>query len=127
MWQDIDSEQHVNNAVYLNYVEECDMEVIAAHGWPITRMLNDNFAIHIRRYQILYRQPAILNDDLVLSTWASNVRRSTATRHYSIQRESDGTQLAWVHSLGVWVDLRTDRPIRIPESLLVDFADNIVI
>jgi len=126
-WQDIDSVQHVNNAVYLNYVEACGMQVIAAHGWPITRMLNENFAILIRRHQILYRQPAILDDNLVLSTWVSNVRRSTATRHYSIHRKSDGTQLALVHSLGVWVDLRTGRLIRIPESLLADFADNIVI
>ncbi|GAG18330.1 unnamed protein product, partial [marine sediment metagenome] len=52
---------------------------------------------------------------------------STATRHYSIQRQSDGMQLALVHSLGVWVDLRTGKPIRIPESLLTDFADNIVL
>ena len=67
-WQDIDSVQHVNNAVYLSYVEECGMQVIAAHGWPITRMLNENFAILIRKHQIQYRQPAILDDELVIST-----------------------------------------------------------
>jgi acyl-CoA thioester hydrolase len=125
-WQDIDSAQHVNNAVYLSYVEECGMQVIAAHGWPVTRMLNENFAILIRKHQIQYRQPAILDDDLVLSTWVSDVHHSNATRHYLIQRKSDGAQLALVHSLGVWVNLENGRPIRIPKTLLSDFAANIV-
>ncbi len=125
-WQDLDPAKHVNNAVYINYVEQCGMQAIAAHGWPITRMLNENFAILIRRHQIQYRQPAILDDELVLSTWVSNVRRSTATRHYLIQRKSDGAQLATVHSLGVWVDINTGKPVRIPENFLSDFSTNIV-
>lgn len=82
-----------------------------------------NFRI---RHQIQYLQPAVLNDDLVISTWASNVRRSTATRHYLIQRKSDGAQLATVHSLGVRVDMSTGKPIRIPEAFLADFSTNIV-
>jgi acyl-CoA thioester hydrolase len=102
------------------------MQVIAAHGWPVTRMLAEDFAILIRRHQIQYRQPAILNDDLVISTWVSNVRRSTASRHYLIQRKSDGVQLATVHSLGVWVDMNIGKPIRIPKDFLADFSTNIV-
>jgi acyl-CoA thioester hydrolase len=125
-WQDLDSVQHVNNAVYLSYAEECGMQVIAAHGWPITRMLNEDFTILIRKHQIQYRQPAILDDELILSTWVSNVRRSQATRHYIIQRKSDGAQLALVHSLSVWVNLDSGRPVRIPKTLLSDFAANIV-
>jgi len=125
-WNDLDPVQHVNNAVYLNYIEECGMQVIAAHGWPISRMLAEGFAIFIRQHQIQYRQPAFLDDELVISTWVSNVRRSTATRHYVIHRSSDGTQLATVHSLGVWVDIETGKPIRIPQEFISAFAPNIV-
>jgi acyl-CoA thioester hydrolase len=89
-------------------------------------MLNHGFAIFIRQHQIQYLQPAILGDKLTISTWASNVRRSTATRHYLIQRKSDGQKLAVVHSKSVWVDLETGQPIRIPKNLLVDFSNNIV-
>jgi acyl-CoA thioester hydrolase len=89
-------------------------------------MLNENFSILIRKHQIQYRQPAILDDELILSTWVSNVRRSQATRHYIIQRKSDGAQLALVHSLGEWVNLDSGRSIRIPKTLLSDFAANIV-
>jgi acyl-CoA thioester hydrolase len=124
-WRDLDSMQHVNNAVYLEYIEECGMQAIAAHRWPWTRMAEQGFAIFIRKQQIRYRQPALMDDELEISTWASNVRRSTATRHYTIHRVADGTLLGEVHSLGVWVDLETGQPIRIPEQLLADFAPNI--
>lgn len=126
-WPDIDSVRHVNNAVYLNYIDNCGMQVIAAHGWPITRMLDEGHAVLIRRHQILYKQPALLGDNLVITTWFSNLRRSTVTRHYHIKRESDGATIAFVHSLGVWVDLKSGLPKRFPDIFLKDFAPNMVV
>lgn len=41
--------------------------------------------ILIRRHKIKIRQLAVLDDDLVISTWASNVRRSTTTHQYLIK------------------------------------------
>jgi len=125
-WHDIDSEGHVNNAVYFTYIEECGMQVIAAHGWPVGRMTDEGFAILVRRQQIQYLEPAKLDDELELATWASGVKRSTATRHYTIQRKSDGAMVARINTLGVWVDLASGRPIRIPPKFLDDFAPNIV-
>lgn len=126
-WQDLDAVQHVNNAVYLNYIEECGMQVIAEHGWPITRMLSTGNAILVRRHNIQYRHPAILNDELSISTWASNLRRSTAIRHYLITRKSDHVKIATVHSLGVYVNLSSGRPQRFPDSLINDFAPNMIL
>jgi acyl-CoA thioester hydrolase len=125
-WRDIDPAQHINNAVYLVYIEECGMQVIAAHHWPVSRMIEEGFAILLRRNQVQYLQPGVLGDDLSITTWVSDVKRSTATRHYTIKRNRDAQVLANVHSLGVWVDLSTGRPIRIPPGLLEDFAPNIV-
>lgn len=126
IWRDIDRQQHVNNAVYLEYVEECGFQVIAAHHWPVQRMLAEGFAILVRKNQIQYRLPALMGDELEIATWASGVRRSTAVRHYQIKRPSDGALLVEVHALGVWVEIATGRPLRIPPQLLVDFQANIV-
>lgn len=124
-WQDIDTVQHVNNAVYLSYIGDCGMQAIAAHNWPWQRMAAEGFAIILRRTQVQYLQPALYNDELEVSTWVSNVRRSTAVRHYAIHRVSDGALLVQAHTLGVWLDLKTYRPIRIPSGFLADFAPNI--
>jgi acyl-CoA thioester hydrolase len=124
-WQDIDTAWHVNNAVYLRYVENCSMAVIAAHGWPVQRMTAEGFAILLRRHQIQYLQPALLDDELEVATWVSEVKRVTALRHYTITRVRDGALLARVNTLGVWVNLATGQPMRPPASFLADFAPNI--
>jgi acyl-CoA thioester hydrolase len=89
-------------------------------------MAEAGFAIFLRKHQVQYLQPALLGDALELSTWAYDIKRSTATRAYAIRRAGDGTLLAQVNSLGVWVDLATGRPIRIPADLMADFAPNLV-
>jgi len=127
VWQDIDQMRHVNNAVYLDYVTECGMQVIAAYKWPVSRMLDQGFGILLRRNQVQYLQPALLEDELEISTWFSNPRFATAIRHYEIKRVSDGALLARVHALGVWVDLNSGRLIRIPKEMLEDFAPNLAV
>lgn len=124
-WRDIDQMHHVNNAVYLEYIEECGMQVIAAHHWPWTRMAAEGFAIILRQHHIQYLQPALIEDELEIATWVSEVKRSSAMRHYTIRRAGDGELLAQVHTLGVWIDLSTGRPIRIPPNFIADFASNI--
>jgi acyl-CoA thioester hydrolase len=126
IWSDLDPAQHLNNAMYLVYIEECGMQVIAAHGWPVSRMAAGGFAILLRRHQIQYLRPAFMGDELIISTWASGVKRSTATRHYTIERAQDCARIANIHTLGVWVDLSTGKPIRIPPEFLADFIPNIV-
>jgi acyl-CoA thioester hydrolase len=127
VWQDIDLMQHVNNAVYLDYVTECGMQVVAAHRWPVSRMLDEGFGILLRRNQVQYLQPALLNDELEITTWFSNPRFAMATRHYEITRVNDGVVMARVHALGVWVDLKSGRPMRIPKEMLADFVPNMAV
>jgi acyl-CoA thioester hydrolase len=125
-WEDIDVMKHVNNAVYLSYVSECGMQVIAAHGWPWQRMADEGFGIYLRRNWIRYMQPAFLDDELDIATWASVLKRTTAIRYYHITRPRDQASIAWVHADGVWVDLASRKPIRIPAEFIKDFAPNLV-
>jgi acyl-CoA thioester hydrolase len=125
-WRDIDRLKHVNNAIYLEYVEECGFQNLAARGWPAQRMIEDGFAVLVRKNQLHYRQPALLDDELEITTWVSEVRRSTAMRYYQVRRCPGGELLVEVHALGVWVDLKSGRPSRIPAQFLADFQADIV-
>jgi acyl-CoA thioesterase FadM len=49
-----------------------------------------------------------------------------ATRHYTIRRARDGTLLARIRTLWVWVNLKTHLPMRVPAQFMAAFADNIV-
>jgi acyl-CoA thioester hydrolase len=123
-WQDIDQAQHVNNAVYLSYVEDCGFQLLKHFKWPMQRMLDDGRAILIRKHQIQYVQPALYDDEIEIASYVYDVKRTSAMRYYSITRVSDGALLAQVNSLGVWVDLTTGQPARFPDQFLADFASN---
>ena len=125
-WRDIDTAQHVNNAVYLAYLKDCALKATAAHGWPPSRMQAEGFAVVACRHRIEYRQPAVLGDELELATWVSDVGRATGVRHGTVRRVSDGALLARARAVWVCVDARTWRPIRIPGAFLADFAPNVV-
>lgn len=125
-WRDIDTAQHVNNAAYLNYIEDCGIQVANAFGWPLPRIHDEGFAIIARRHHIEYRTQAKLDDELELTTWVSNGRRSTATRHYTIKHAASGELVAQANTLWVWVDINSMRPIRIPANFMADFAANII-
>ena len=124
-WRDIDPAGHVNNAVYLAYIEDCGIQVAAAYGWPMARMAAEGFALVARRHQIEYKQPAVLDDELELATWVSDVKRVTVTRHYTVTRLSDGALLAQARTHWVWADVKTGRPIRVPSHFMADFAPNV--
>lgn len=126
-WRDLDLAQHVNNATYLAYIENCGVEVAAAHGWPMARMMEAGFGMMVRRYRIEHKLPALLGDDLAITTWITDVQRSLATRTYTIMRPADGALLARAHVVWVWIDLQSGRPIRIPADFMADFADNMAV
>lgn len=124
-WRDLDTAQHVNNAVYLNYAEDCGIQAAAAFGWPMSRMQAINWGIFARKERVEYRLPAMLDDELEITTWAYDVKRISATRHYTITRVSTGELLAQVQSFIVSADVTTGKPMRIPEEFLHDAASNI--
>lgn len=123
-WRDLDTRQHVNNANYLAYIEDCGTQAGIAFGWSVNRMQKRGFGIFARRHHIEYRQSAALGDELQLMTWISNIKNVTVTRHYTITRMRDQELLARAYSQFGWVDLDTGKLIRIPPDLLEDFESN---
>lgn len=123
-FNDVDPAQHVNNAVYLTWAEDAIFTIMAERGWPVDRCTEHGFAIVVRRQRIKYKQQARLGDELEIATWFSGLKRASAARHYTITRVSDGALMTRIHTLAVWVDVETGRPIRVPTDFLADFASN---
>jgi acyl-CoA thioester hydrolase len=121
-WRDLDPAGHVNNSVYLAYVEDMGAQLATANGWPMARMESVGLTIVARYHRIEYRQPALLGDELELSTWLSDIEPSTAVRHTTITRLGDGALLARARTVHVWIETATGQPTPIPGALLADFA-----
>ncbi len=126
-WRDLDIGQHVNNAVYLAFLEECAIRHFDSRGWSLAKMNEEGLRIFAQGHIIEYLQPAKIGDKLLVSTWLSNIRKENATRHYEIHRQPDQKLIARSRSNYIWIDISSNTPVRIPEQFLQDFSDNIVL
>lgn len=124
-WRDMDQAGHVNNATYLNYMEEAAIQAAVSFGWSVNRMRAEGFAIAARRHQIEYRMQVGLGETITVSTYLSEVRRINATRHFIVARAEDGALLAQARSLYVFVNPATGQITRLPTSVMSDFAPHI--
>ena len=124
MWQDVDASHRLHPAALLDYIEEAGAHVLTAHRWPITRLIQEGVAIIMRQIRIAFVQPIRLDDELTISTWASEFKRISAVRYYQFTRASDQALVARARGTGVWLNTTTMQPMRIPPSIFADFAPN---
>ncbi|GMU91716.1 MAG: hypothetical protein AMXMBFR4_07740 [Candidatus Hydrogenedentota bacterium] len=124
-WRDIDPAQHVNNSVYLAYMEDCAVEAAAHVGWPPGRMRDCGFDLIMRRLRIEYKFPAVLGDVIRTSTWLSGVSKARSHRHFEIVRVADEKILARACAVMECVHVESGRPIDVPLECLNALAASV--
>jgi acyl-CoA thioester hydrolase len=116
---DIDEFGHVNNVVYLRWVQD----VATAH-WEAraSREIRDGLWWFAVRHEIDYRQPARLGDTIQARTWVGAMTRSTSERFTEIRRAADGAVLAQARTVWCAIDPQTRRPVRLNDDLRALFG-----
>jgi acyl-CoA thioester hydrolase len=64
-----DSYGHVNNAVYLNYLEYGRWEYLKSIGFDYEGARVDGFGIYVSRIEIDYKKSAHCDDELTIESW----------------------------------------------------------
>ena len=117
--EDIDGQNHVNNTVYLRWVQE----VATAHWQAITSTeAQEGIGWVVLRHEIDYKTPACLGDDVVLRTWVGKATRLTFERFTEILRSSDGQLLSSARTLWCPINAQTCRPARVPAEVREQFS-----
>jgi acyl-CoA thioester hydrolase len=124
-WCDISQEQVVYNASYMDSMVDAAMQAGITYGWTWERLHKEGFVFVAKKQWLGYHASAGLSDEVEVTTWLANVRRSSARRQYLIHRVSDGLLLAEGHTLFVTVDIHSGRPVRIPEHFKQNLAPHI--
>ena len=116
---DIDERNHVNNAVYLRWIQD----VATAH-WKSLAGAEAQAAIAwvVLRHEIDYRSPASLGDEILLRTWVGKASRLKFERFTEIHRQIDSRLLAQGRTLWVPIDILTGKPTRVPAELRAQFS-----
>jgi acyl-CoA thioester hydrolase len=116
---DIDVLGHVNNVVYLRWVQDAAV----AHWRALTTPdEQSSVAWVVVRHEIDYRRPALPDDRIIARTRVGTATRQTYERLTEIVRESDGTLLASARTLWVPLDPTTARPMQLANELRERFS-----
>ena len=116
---DIDEQNHVNNAVYLRWVQD----VATAHWRAIaSREAQATIGWIVLRHEIDYKAPATLGDEIELRTWVGKATRLTFERFTEIRRKSDGQLLSQARTLWCPINAQTGRPTRVSADVRKQFS-----
>ncbi len=126
-WGYTDPMRHLNNAAYLNYAEDCVVQLTASMDWPMSRWMEEGIAFVARKNIIEYLKPAFLDDELTIATWLYDLKPSSVVRHYEFSNSVTGDLIAQLQTRWVMIDMKTRRLMKIPEFFQRAFASNIAI
>jgi acyl-CoA thioester hydrolase len=112
-FRDCDAMGHVNNAVYLTYLEQARFaywqRVVGQAGMPRNVIL--------ARVECDYRAPATMGDRLIVQMRIAAVGRSSFTVEYEIVNARTRAQVATARSVQVMYDYETGRSVPIPDDI----------
>lgn len=119
---DIDTLQHVNNVVYLGYVQE----VAQAHWDTIASdEMKKKYSWVVLRHEIDYKNPAFLGDELVARTWVSSCEGVRSTRNVKLYQSVSGKLVVETKTIWCLLDAQTMRPKRIEQDIIDIFSSHI--
>lgn len=116
--QDLDELDHVNNVVYVQWVQE----VAKAH-WdkqaPVE--MQQKYIWMVLRHEIEYQSQAMLGDELVASTWVAWSEGVKSERQVEIINKKTNKMVVKAKTLWCLLDAETKRPRKIGDDIMSAF------
>ncbi len=112
---DIDELNHVNNIVYLRYVQDAAI----GHWKTVPQEIASQIVWMARRHEIDYLKQAFLGEELVAKTWVDDFVGVKSIRHCEILRGEEVLARSVTHWISL--DAQTLRPKRITEEIVKQF------
>ena len=116
----LDGQGHVNNVVYVHWVQDVAIAHWEALTTPAQRSATGWVAL---RHEIDYLHPARLGDAVVVRTRIGALEKLTFERFTEITRATDGRALARARTLWCPVEPGTGRPRRVSADVRALFAE----
>ncbi len=117
--EDIDQMGHVNNVVYLRWIQD----VATAH-WTATAAPEDQASLLwvVVRHEIDYLRPAMPGDTIVARTWVGQASRIKFDRYVELLRASDRVVLAKARSVWCPISSETGKPVAVRPEVRARFS-----
>ena len=116
----IDQNGHVNNVVYVQWMQDIAVQHSLASGGTAA-MEEAGGTWVIRSHSIEYLKPAFAGETMEITTWVADIRRIRSLRKYRFRRKFDNEVLARGETDWVFIDAESGRPMAIPPEVRSSF------
>ena len=116
---DIDELNHVNNQVYVRWLEEAARYASAQNGWSAKEYFENGYAWVVRQHWIEYLRPCFSGDEVTIYTWVSAMSEGRSLRRYALVRNGK----LCVTAATEWnlINVKTGRAIPCPDNMAACF------
>lgn len=116
---DIDRLGHVNNTVYVRWVQEA-----AVAHWRSAASQEAQASLFwvVARHEIDYKRPAFLEDEVIARTWVGSASRRAFDRHTELLRAADGALLARARTVWCPIDAQTGKLTDVDDEIRRRFS-----
>lgn len=113
-WGDQDAYGHVNNALYMRYLEEARVQLLADLG----DSLSGSIAPVVINVGCTFLKPIVYPATIVVDCYIGDIGRSSFMVHYLLHTKDDpDTICSEGYSKVVWMDHSTGRSVPLPEPI----------
>jgi acyl-CoA thioester hydrolase len=114
---DIDAYDHVNNSVYLAWLDKAAWSHSATLGISVEQCVAIRRGMAAHRTEIDYLRAAVLGDRVQVGTWiVSTDNKLRVARRFQVRRADDDELLARARTEYVCINLDSGRAARMPDA-----------
>ena len=121
---DIDEYRHVNNAVYVVWLDRAAWSHSTALGIPTELCLQLDRGMAVVRTVVTYLRPALEGDTVEVATWiVPSESRLRVQRRFQLRRQGTGETLVRAQMDYACIELSTGKPTRWPAEFRERYVD----
>ena len=118
---DVDGVGHVNNAVYLDLLEQAVLDALDGAGWPLARLVADGGIPIVERADVEYLEGAVYGDRLAIATWFAPAANGLDAHHHVV-REGGRRPLVRASTRWRWAEPTSGDGRELPAAVLTALA-----
>lgn len=117
---ELDSYNHVNNAVYLNYLEHARMDFLHQIGFDYKGLVARGYYTYVTHIDIHYKASALLDDELTIESQSVKMGAVSGTFHQEIKKNV-GTENEILCAVAdvTWACVKDGIPTKLPKEFTV--------
>ena len=122
---EIDFSGVLSNIVYVKWLEDLRLAMLARY-LPLQNLMEKEMVPMIVSTQIQYKSPVVLFDTVLGEAWLRDLGRSSWKLAFVFTIAERGRIAAEADQNGLFINLKTQRPVRVPEELNALYQQEIV-